>query len=171
MTLRREEPRTFAVTRQSTRLVSSLGPIPGQPLECICHCNPRIATAPPDEVDFRSDVPTVMGMSSRAYFLVRVQEGGADTEIIPMIPGLAHAIASALRAGGGGGSRRQCRRGRDQHNDLAHVLTPVLSALNAKPPHDHEAVTDFTHVWFAPAITIGAPLAEAMRRLDCPPFI
>ena len=70
-----------------------------------------------------------MGMSSRAYFLVRVQEGGADTEIIPMIPGLAHAIASALRAGGGGGRRRQCRRDRDQHNNLAHVLTPVLKRL------------------------------------------
>ena len=97
---------------------------------------PRIATAPPDEGDFRSNVPTVMGMSSRAYFLVRVQDGGSDTEIVPMIPGLAHAIASALRAGGGDGRRRQCRRGRDQHNDLTHVLTPVLKRFNAKPPHD-----------------------------------
>jgi hypothetical protein len=41
ITPRREEPRTFAVTRQSTRLVSGLGPIPGQPLECICRCNPE----------------------------------------------------------------------------------------------------------------------------------
>jgi hypothetical protein len=128
-TLRREEPRTFAVTRQSTRLVSGLGPIPGQPLECICHCNPENRDSAPDEVDFRSDVPTVMAMSPRAYFLVRIQDGGSDTEIIPMIPSLAHAIASALRAGGGGGRRRQCRRCRDQHNYLTHILTPVLERL------------------------------------------
>src|ERR1700685_2972553 len=115
----------YAVMRQPTRLASG---IPEQPLECIATVTPRIATAPPDEVDFRLDVPTVMGMSSRAYFLVRVQDGGSDTELVPMIPGLAHAIASALRAGGGGG-RRQCRRGRHQHNDLAHVLTPVLKRL------------------------------------------
>lgn len=47
---------------------------------------------------YRSAIPAVA--RPVAYPLVRIQKPGPEAEIVPMISGLTHAIASALRAGG-----------------------------------------------------------------------
>jgi hypothetical protein len=166
--LRREEPRSFPVTRSCASPLDLRAASANSLSSPFVTVTPRIATAPRQgRFSFRrtnSDGDVVSSILSGAGTGRRGRHRNHtnDTRSRP---------CDSIRPPRWRGWRPPpTMPSRWRSTQRSYARSHSRSKAPSTPTRRSMAVTDFTHVWFAPAITIGAPLAVAMRRLDCPTF-